>query len=174
MGCTFPRVAQGAAHQHAMTALLVCLADAALLGQPQGSALSCLALPYFRWFRAQGVPVKLMSHASRPEVPVKRKLQLTKAQSGPDRISSRHQAQQPSASQKPSRLLLCDFDKTIADFDAGESTGLFWVKASNHVGIHSVCRASQQHAVTAANLDIHCVAVASCCCTTSLCSSWTL
>jgi hypothetical protein len=48
MGCTFPPVAQGAAHQHAMTALLVCLADAALLGQPQGSALSCPALPYFQ------------------------------------------------------------------------------------------------------------------------------
>jgi hypothetical protein len=69
-----------------------------------------------------------MSHASKPEVPVKRKLQLTKAQSGPDRISSRHRAEQPSASRQPSRLLLCDFDKTIADFDAGERTGLFWSK----------------------------------------------
>ena len=112
-----------------------------------------------------------MSHASKPEVPVKRKLQLTKAQSGPDRISSRHQPEQASASQQPSRLLLCDFDKTIADFDAGEHW-LVLVKASNHVGIQSVCRASQQHAVTAANLGIHCVAFASCCCTTGLCSSW--
>ncbi|KAL0044617.1 hypothetical protein WJX82_002935 [Trebouxia sp. C0006] len=73
-----------------------------------------------QWFRAQGVPVKLMRPASTPEVLVKRKLQLTKARSGPDRISSRHQPEQTPASQQPSRLLLCDFDKTIADFDAGE------------------------------------------------------
>ncbi len=74
------------------------------------------------------MPVKLSRHASKAEVPVKRRLQLTKAQSGPDRISSRHQPEQTSASHQPSRLLLCDFDKTIADFDAGESTGLFWLK----------------------------------------------
>ena len=30
--------------QHVMTVLLVCLAGAAMLGQPQGSALSCPAL----------------------------------------------------------------------------------------------------------------------------------
>ena len=114
-----------------------------------------------------------MRPASTPEVLVKRKLQLTKARSGPDRISSRHQPEQTPASQQPSRLLLCDFDKTIADFDAGEHW-LVLVKASNHVGIQSVCRASQQHAVTAANLDIHCVASASCCCITGLCSSWHL
>ncbi|KAA6419636.1 MAG: CTD small phosphatase 2-like [Trebouxia sp. A1-2] len=73
-----------------------------------------------QWFRAQGVPVKLIRHTAKPEVTVKRKLQLTKAQSGPDRISSRHQADQTPASLQPARLLLCDFDKTIADFDAGE------------------------------------------------------
>ncbi|KAL0032835.1 hypothetical protein WJX77_001986 [Trebouxia sp. C0004] len=73
-----------------------------------------------QWFRAQGVPVQLIHHVSKPEVAVKRKLQLSKAQSGPDRISSRHQQKQPSPSRQPSRLLLCDFDKTIADFDAGE------------------------------------------------------
>ncbi len=74
------------------------------------------------------MPVKLICHVSKPEVPVKHRLQLTKAQSGPDRISSRHQAEQTPASPQPSRLLLCDFDKTIADFDAGESTGLCWSK----------------------------------------------
>ena len=44
VGCTFQSFAQGAAHQHAVTALLVCLADAALLGQSLGQALSCPAL----------------------------------------------------------------------------------------------------------------------------------
>lgn len=72
------------------------------------------------------MPFKLSHHTPKPGVPVRRRLPLTKAQTGPDRISSRRQAEQTSASQQPSRLLLCDFDKTIADFDAGESTGLFW------------------------------------------------
>ena len=72
-----------------------------------------------RWFRAQGVTVKLSQHDAKPIVPVKRQLQLTKAQSGPDRMSSRRLAQQ-AAIKQPSTLLLCDFDKTIADFDAGE------------------------------------------------------
>ena len=34
--------------QHIMTVLLVCLAGAAVLGHPQGNALSCPALPFFQ------------------------------------------------------------------------------------------------------------------------------
>ena len=71
------------------------------------------------------MPVKLSHHASKPIVPVKRRLHMTKAHSeGPDRITSRRQteaAQAAAQAAAPSRLLLCDFDKTIADFDAGET-----------------------------------------------------
>ena len=57
---------------------------------------------------------------TKPLMPVKRQLPLSKAESGPDRISSRSQAQHTDSHQ-PSQLLLCDFDHTLADFDTGDS-----------------------------------------------------
>ncbi len=134
------------------------------------------ALPYCpelpcstsRWFRAQGVPVKLIRPASKPEVPVKRKLQLTKAQSGPDRISSRHQAEQTPASQQPSRLLLCDFDKTIADFDAGEARACLGQSVSTS-GIHCVC---QSFTAICCNMQKECLQAAHAPCDS--CQTWYL
>lgn len=58
-------------------------------------------------------------HMTKPPAAVKRRLQLSKAEAGPDRASSRYQAEHTGRDQ-PTRLLLCDFDKTIADFDAGQ------------------------------------------------------
>ena len=116
-----------------------------------------LPCPSSRWFRAQGVPVKLIRHTAKPEVTVKRKLQLTKAQSGPDRISSRHQADQTPASLQPARLLLCDFDKTIADFDAGESAAGFFGSKHQIKQEYTLCfRASQQYAMTCIKLVASC------------------
>lgn len=71
-----------------------------------------------RWFRAQGVAVT-MTHRTNPIAPVKRRLQLSKARSGPERMSSRSQVEHTEREQ-PVQLLLCDFDNTIADFDAGD------------------------------------------------------
>ena len=56
---------------------------------------------------------------TKPLMPVKRQLQLSKAEAGPDYIGSRSQAQHTDAHQ-PSQLLLCDFDHTLADFDTGD------------------------------------------------------
>lgn len=56
---------------------------------------------------------------TKPLAPVKRRLQLTQAESGPDRASSCTQAERPDEEQ-PSQLLLCDFDHTLADFDTGD------------------------------------------------------
>ena len=78
-----------------------------------------LAFLVCRWFRAQGVPVKMTHHMTKPTMPAKRRLQLSKAQAGPHCASSRYQAEHTGQDQ-PARLLLCDFDKTIADFDAGQ------------------------------------------------------
>ena len=58
-------------------------------------------------------------HMAKSLMPVKRQLQLSKAESGSDRISSRSQTQHTHGHQ-PSQLLLCDFDHTLADFDTGD------------------------------------------------------
>ena len=58
-------------------------------------------------------------HMTKTLAPVKRRLQLSQAESGPDRISSRSQAEHTDDDQ-PSQLLLCDFDHTLADFDTGD------------------------------------------------------
>ena len=60
-----------------------------------------------------------MTHqATDPVVPVNRRLQLSKARSTGDGMSSRSQAVHTDEEQ-PDQLLLCDFDNTIADFDTG-------------------------------------------------------
>ena len=58
-------------------------------------------------------------HMTKPLAPVKRRLKLTQAESGPHRVSSRTQAERTDEEQ-PSQLLLCDFDHTLADFDTGD------------------------------------------------------
>lgn len=72
-----------------------------------------------RWFKTQGVPVKMTHHMTKPLAPVKRRLTLCEAESGPDRLSTRTQAERTDEEQ-PSQLLLCDFDHTLADFDTGD------------------------------------------------------
>lgn len=109
-----------------------------------------------RWFRAQGVTVKLSQHDAKPIVPVKR--QLTKAQSGPDRMSSRRLAQQ-TAIKQPSTLLLCDFDKTIADFDAGEhllQLGLHAINPKHAMGIMPMPGGGH---MPHASLALHCIMI---------------
>ena len=74
-----------------------------------------LALLY-RWFKAQGVSVSAYSN-TKAAVPSPKKLPLIRAT--PDRADARA-ITDAGAAQPSSRLLLCDFDKTIADFDAGQ------------------------------------------------------
>lgn len=78
------------------------------------SAVDMLALLY-RWFKAQGVSVSAYSN-TKAAVSSSKKLPLIRAT--PDRADARAVAD-AGAAQPSSRLLLCDFDKTIADFDAG-------------------------------------------------------
>ena len=77
-----------------------------------------------RWFRAQGVPVPMTDPAAAVRqgslLQAKRQLQLSPQPAAKLPAHAGHQ--QEAGAEHSATLLLCDFDKTLTDCDAGERT----------------------------------------------------